>query len=153
MNSSIDFVVISQYNDSSNNINRPISVSTFKVNGLGLELNLDKSVYNVGGTVRGTINISKSNPDIYIRTIEIILIATEKATASSNRSVATTMYENRYKIRDWKEKQNCPFEIDIPKDVVKSYRGKYSEIVWETKAKVDLPLSHDLNTEAMIEVV
>lgn len=152
VNSSIDFVVISQYNDSSNNINRPISVSTFKVNGLGLELDLDKSVYNVGDTVRGTINISKSNPDIYIRTIEIILIATEKATAL-DKSVATTVYENKYKIRDWKEKQNCPFEIDIPKDVVKSYRGKYSEIVWEIKAKVDLPLSHDLNAEAMIEVV
>jgi hypothetical protein len=42
--------------------------------------------------------------------------------------------------------------VGIPEDVIKSYRGKYSEIIWEVKAKVDLPLSQDLNAEAMIEV-
>src|SRR6476469_10144858 len=150
VNSSINFDVISQSNNS--NFNGPVSVSTYKVNGLELKLDLYKSVYNVGDTIRGTINISKSNPDIDIRAIEIILIATEKATAS-NRIVATSMYENKYKITDWKEKQDCPFEINIPEDVVKSYRGKYSEIIWEIKAKIDLPLSQDLNAEAMIEVI
>jgi len=150
VNSSIYFDVISQSNNS--NFNGPVSVSTYKVNGLELKLDLYKSVYNVSDTIRGTINISKSNPDIDIRAIEIILIATEKATAS-NRIVATSMYGNKYKITDWKEKQDCPFEINIPEDVVKSYRGKYSEIIWEIKAKIDLPLSQDLNTEAMIEVI
>jgi hypothetical protein len=150
VNSSINFDVISQSNNS--NFNRPVSVSTYKVNGLELKLDLYKSLYNVGDTIRGTINISKSNPDIDIRAIEIILIATEKATAS-NRIIATTMYENKYKITDWKEKQDCPFEINIPENVVKSYRGKYSEIIWEVKAKIDLPLSQDLNAEVMIEVI
>ena len=150
VNSSINFDVISQSNNS--NFNGPVSVSTYKVNGLELKLDLYKSVYNVGDTIGGKINISKSNPDIDIRAIEIILIATEKATAS-NRIVATSMYENKYKITDWKEKQDCPFEINIPEDVVKSYRGKYSEIIWEIKAKIDLPLSQDLNAEAMIEVI
>jgi len=124
VNSSINFDVISQSNNS--NFNGPVSVSTYKVNGLELKLDLYKSVYNVGDTIGGKINISKSNPDIDIRAIEIILIATEKATAS-NRIVATSMYENKYKITDWKEKQDCPFEINIPEDVVKSYRGKYSD--------------------------
>jgi len=150
VNSSINFDVISQSNNS--NFNGPVSVSTYKVNGLELKLDLYKSVYNVGDTIGGKINISKSNPDIDIRAIEIILIATEKATAS-NRIVATSMYENKYKITDWKEKQDCPFEINIPEDVVKSYRGKYSEIIWEIKAIIDLPLSQDLNAEAMIEVI
>jgi hypothetical protein len=63
------------------------------------------------------------------------------------------MYENKYKITYWKEKQNCPFEINIPEDVTRSYRGKYSEIIWEIKTKIDLPLSQDLNAEAMIEVI
>ena len=150
VNSSINFDVISQSNNS--NFNGPVSVSTYKVNGLELKLDLYKSVYNVGDTIRGTINISKSNPDIDIRAIEIILIATEKATAS-NRIVATSMYGNKYKITDWKEKQDCPFEINIPEDVVKSYRGKYSEIIWEIKAKIDLPLSQDLNAVVLIEVI
>jgi len=150
VNSSINFDVISQSNNS--NFNGPVSVSTYKVNGLELKLDLYKSVYNVGDTIRGKINISKSNPDIDIRAIEIILIATEKATAS-NRIVATSMYGNKYKITDWKEKQDCPFEINIPEDVVKSYRGKYSEIIWKIKAIIDLPLSQDLNAEAMIEVI
>ena len=97
VNSSINFDVISQSNNS--NFNGPVSVSTYKVNGLELKLDLYKSVYNVGDTIRGKINISKSNPDIDIRAIEIILIATEKATAS-NRIVATSMYENKYKITD-----------------------------------------------------
>jgi hypothetical protein len=150
LNSSINFDVISQYNNSS--FNRPISVSTFKVNDLELKLDLDKSVYNAGDTMRVTINIKKLNPDIEIRAIEIILTATEKATAS-NRIVATTVYENRRKIVDWDDKQNCPFEINIPQDIIKSYRGKYSEIIWEIKAKIDLPLSQDLNADSMIEVI
>ena len=152
VNSSINFEVTSQYNNNSNISSRPISISTFKANDLGLKLELDKSVYNIGDTSRGTINVSKLNPDIDIRAVEIILIATERATAS-NRTVTTTIYENRYKINAWKEKQNCPFEIDIPEDVIKSYRGMYSEIIWEIKAKIDLPLSQDLNAEAMIEII
>jgi len=44
-------------------------------------------------------------------------------------------------------------KINIPEDVVKSYRGKYSEIIREIKAKIDLPLSQDLNAEVMIEVI
>jgi len=44
-------------------------------------------------------------------------------------------------------------KINIPEDVVKSYRGKYSEIIWKIKAIIDLPLSQDLNAEAMIEVI
>src|SRR5215218_9525757 len=82
VNSSINFEVISQY-DNNSNISRPISVSTFKGNYLELKLDLDKSVYNAGDTIRGTINVSKLNPNIDIRGIEIILIATEKATASN----------------------------------------------------------------------
>ena len=152
VNSSINFEVISSQYDNNSNISRPISVSTFKTNDLVLKLDLDKSVYNAGDKIRGTINISKLNPDIDIRGIETILIATEKATASS-RIVASTMYENKYKITDWKEKQDCPFEIDIPGDVIKSYRGRYSEIIWEIKAKVDLPLSQDLNAVALIEII
>ena len=152
VNSSINFEVISSQYDNNSNISRPISVSTFKTNDLVLKLDLDKSVYNAGDKIRGTINISKLNPDIDIRRIETILIATEKATASS-RIVASTMYENKYKITDWKEKQDCPFEIDIPGDVIKSYRGRYSEIIWEIKAKVDLPLSQDLNAVALIEII
>ena len=152
VNSSINFEVISSQYDNNSNISRPISVSTFKTNDLVLKLDLDKSVYNAGDKIRGTINISKLNPDIDIRGIETILIATEKATASS-RIVASTMYENKYKITDWTEKQDCPFEIDIPGDVIKSYRGRYSEIIWEIKAKVDLPLSQDLNAVALIEII
>ena len=99
VNSSINFEVISSQYDNNSNISRPISVSTFKTNDLVLKLDLDKSVYNAGDKIRGTINISKLNPDIDIRRIETILIATEKATASS-RIVASTMYENKYKITD-----------------------------------------------------
>jgi len=150
VNSSINFEVISQYNNSSN-ISRPISVSTSNRNGLGLKLDLDKSVYNAGDIIRGTININKLNLDIDIRGIEIILISTEKATAS-NRIVATTIYEEKYKITNWKEKQSCPFEINIPDVIVRSYHGRYSEIIWEVKAKIDLPLSQDLNTVTMIEI-
>jgi len=152
VNSSINFEVISSQYDNNSNISRPISVSTFKTNDLVLKLDLDKSVYNAGDKIRGTINISKLNPDIDIRGIETILIATEKATASS-RIVASTMYENKYKITDWKEKQDCPIEIDIPRDVIKSYRRRYSEIRWEIKAKVDLHLRQDLNAVALIEII
>jgi hypothetical protein len=151
VNSSINFEIISsRYNDS--NINRPISVSSSNKNDLVLKLDLDKSVYNAGDIIIGTINISKLNPDIDIRGIEIILTATEKATAS-NKIVTTKIHENKYKIKDWIEKQNCPFEINIPDVIVKSYRGRYSEIIWEVKAKIDLPLSQDLNAVALIEII
>ena len=119
---------------------------------LDLKLDLDKSVYNAGDIIIGTINISKLNFDIDIRGIEIILTATEKATAS-NRIVTTKMFEDKCKITNWKEKQNCPFEIYIPEIVTRSYRGRYSDIIWKIKAKIDLPLSQDLNTVTMIEII
>jgi hypothetical protein len=151
VNSSINFDVISQSNNSSN-FNRPISVSTSNRNGLDLKLEVDKSVYDTDDIIKGTINVNKLNSEIDIRGTEIKLIATEKATAQ-NRIVSSTMYENKYKIVDWKEKQDCPFEIDIPEDVIKSYRGRYSELKWEVKSKIDLPLSQDLNAVALIEVI
>jgi hypothetical protein len=83
VNCSINFDVISPQNNnnSNSNIDRPISVSSSNGNDLGLKLDLYKSVYNAGDIVKGTINTSKLNPDIDIRIIEIIMTATEKATA------------------------------------------------------------------------
>src|SRR3954454_8982056 len=135
VNSSINFEVISSQYDNNSNTNRPISVSSSNRNSLVLKLDLDKSVYNAGDIIRGTINISKLKPNIDIRGVEIILTATEKATAS-NRIVTTKMFEDKCKITNWKEKQNCPFKINIPEIVTKSYRGRYSEIIWEIKAKI-----------------
>ena len=111
VNSSINFEVISSQYDNSNT-NRPISVSSSNRKFLVLKLDLDKSVYNAGDIIRGTINISKLHSNIDIRGVEIILTATEKATAS-NRIITTKMFEDKCKITNWKEKQNCPFEIYI----------------------------------------
>ena len=54
---------------------------------------------------------------------------------------------------DWKENQPIPFELNVPQKAAKSYKGKYSEVIWEIKSKVDIPLKNDLNAVATIVII
>jgi hypothetical protein len=63
------------------------------------------------------------------------------------------MFENKFTMIDWNERENCPLEINIPENVIKSYHGRYSEIIWEVISKVDLSLRQDFNIISMIEVL
>jgi hypothetical protein len=40
------------------------------------------------------------------------------------------IYKDNYKIMDWKENQPIPFELNVPQKAAKSYKGKYSEVIW-----------------------
>jgi hypothetical protein len=58
------------------------------------------------------------------------------------------IYKEYYKIMNWKENPSIPFELNVPQKAAKIYKGKYSEVIWEIKSKVDIPLKNDLNTVA-----
>ena len=54
---------------------------------------------------------------------------------------------------DWKENPSIPFELNVPQKAAKSYKGKYSEVIWEIKSKVDIPLKNHLNAVAIIVII
>ena len=119
-----------------------------------------KNVYKAGDIIEGTIFIGKPKPNsttipqkttTTIRSIKIKLIATEYATASKRDETSVIQsYDNE--ITNWKENEETPFEIKIPEEVDKSYRSKLSELYWEIKATVDIPLEKDLDAISRIEI-
>jgi hypothetical protein len=41
---------------------------------------------------------------------------------------------------DGKENHSIPLELNVPQKAPKNYKGKYSEVTWEIKSKVEIPL-------------
>jgi hypothetical protein len=160
-NASVSFDVISITKENNNYpTNSKFYSSNKSSKGLYINLVIPKNVYKAGDIIEGTIFIGKPKPNsttipqkttTTIRSIKIKLIATEYATAS--KRVDTSVIQSiDNEISNWKENEETPFEIKIPEEVDKSYRSKLSELYWEIKANLDIPMDKDLNAIARIEI-
>ena len=68
----------------------------------------------------------------------------------------TEIYPNYQEKAEWNKGDNSsiiPFETHVPKDIRRSYLGKYSDYYWLLEAKVDIPWSDDLYDRAIIQIV
>ncbi len=154
-NASTSFDVISITKENNNYpTNSKIYSSNKSSKGLYINLVMSKNIYKIEDTIEGTIFIGKPKPNstttTTIRSIKIKLIATEYATASKRDETSVIQsYDNE--ITNWKENEETPFEIKIP-EVNKRYRSKLSELYWEIKATVDIPLEKDLDAISRIEI-
>jgi hypothetical protein len=92
-----------------------------------------------------------------IRKIEIILGAIEFAQAKGKKK--RTEIHPKYKEKiEWNEGSDnsgvvAPFEMHIPKEIKRSYIGKYSEYYCLIEAKVDIPWSDDLYDRSIVQIV
>lgn len=69
------------------------------------------------------------------------------------RNVTTIVQSIDNEILDWKENKETPFKFKIPESITKSYRSKLSELYWEIKANVDIPMRSDLNAISKLEII
>src|SRR5215217_146372 len=121
--------------------------------GIRLELEGEgnKNTFSPGDIIRGKITIEDSKISSKIRKVELILGAVEFVQAQGKKK-RTNIYPN-YKEEiegkiEWNKddnSSNIQFETHIPKDIRRSYLGKYSEYYWLLEAKVDIPWSDDLS--------
>ncbi len=103
-----------------------------------------QNIFSPGETIRGKITIESSKKVPKIRKIQTILAAIEFAQAQrkKKRIEIYPKYEQRI---EWNEAGDnssvVRFEVHIPKEISRSYLGKYSEYYWLLEAKVNKPWS------------
>jgi hypothetical protein len=129
--------------------------------GIRLELEGDdkNNTFSPGEIIRGKIIIEDSKLSPKIRKAELILGAIEFAQAQGKKKRTEIFPNYKEKIKgkiEWNKDDNSsviPFETHIPKDIKRSYLGKYSEYYWLLEAKVDIPWSDDLSARTIIQIV
>jgi hypothetical protein len=127
--------------------------------GIRLELEGGKNTFSPGEIIRGKITIEDSKLSPKIRKAELILGAIEfvQAQGQKKRTEIFPNYKEKIKGKiEWNKDDNSsviPFETHIPKDIKRSYLGKYSEYYWLLEAKVDIPWSDDLSARTIIQIV
>ena len=127
---------------------------------LDLEGGDDKNnTFSPGEIIRGKIIIEDSKISPKIRKAELILGAIEfvQAQGKKKRTEIFPNYKEKVKGKiEWNKDDNSSiiqFETHIPKDIRRSYLGKYSEYYWLLEAKVDIPWSDDLSASTIIQIV
>jgi Vacuolar protein sorting-associated protein 26 len=119
----------------------------------------DKNTFSPGDTIRGKIIIEDSKIAPKIRKSELVLGAIEfvQARGQKKRTEIFPNYKEKLEGKiEWNKEDNSSnikFETHIPKDVKRSYLGKYSEYYWLLEAKVDIPWSDDLYSRTIIQIV
>ena len=127
--------------------------------GIRLELEGEKNTFSPGEIIRGKIIIEDSKISSKIRKAELILGAIEfvQAQGKKKRTEIFPNYKEKIKGKiEWNKddnSSNIPFETHIPKDIKRSYLGKYYEYYWLLEAKVDIPWSDDLYDRTIIQIV
>ena len=154
INTSTSINVVSIKEEKNNNNNSTIYVSDkSSKKGLYIKLIVAKNIYKIGDTIEGTIFIGKpSSIATTIRSIKMKLIGTEYAIARGKK-VTTVIQNIDNEIINWKENEETPFKVKIPETITKSYRSKLSELYWEIKVTVDIPMDSDLNALAKIKII
>ena len=125
--------------------------------GIRLELEGEgnKNTFSPGDIIRGKITIEDSKISPKIRKVELILGAIEFVQAQGKKE-RTEIYPNYKEKIEWNKGDNSsiiPFETHIPKEIRRSYLGKYSEYYCLLEAKVDIPWSDDLYDRAIIQII
>jgi hypothetical protein len=105
-------------------------------------LKIEKTSYFPEEIMKGEIFIHKSISNL--RRIELVLMGTEVS-----RAGGYTDY-NKDELKENLDKYNnnlkqIPFEVKIPKDIIMSYKGKYSEFGWELNIRFDRSIRSDIN--------
>jgi len=121
--------------------------------GISARLSLEdsKNTFSPGDTIKRKLIVENSSGK-RIKNAEIILRGIESTYASNNTRISTI---ETYKQKvDFNEDSNiAPFEIQIPKEVKRSYKAVYSKYYWEIDAKLDIAGSRDLHASTNIQVV
>jgi Arrestin (or S-antigen), N-terminal domain len=116
-----------------------------------LYLQDNKNIFSPGDTIKGNLTVENFSGK-RISNAKIILSGMESVSASDNSKTSTIeAYEQKV---EFKEGDNSVlFEIQIPKEVNRSYRAVYSKYYWEIALKLDISGSRDLETWTNIQIV
>jgi hypothetical protein len=113
-------------------------------------LNIEKTSYFPDETIKGEILIHKSISNL--RRIELVLMGIEISRASgytdhnkSEHKKDLDKYNNNLK--------EIEFEMKIPKDIKRSYKGKYSEFGWQFNIRFNRSFRSDIDVSIPIIII
>ena len=123
--------------------------------------------YSPGHTVKGKVILllplnqeeEEEEKSKKIRGMKVTLNGIEHAFAQGFQRISTIeKYEKNIELNRNENLANTdnnaiPFELEIPRGINQSYRGKYSEYFWGLEAKVNIAWSSDINARTIIEIV
>ena len=109
-----------------------------------------KNIFSLGDTIKGKLTIENSSGK-KINNVKIILSGIEGVSASES-SKTSTIEEDERNV-EFKEGDSVPFEIQIPKEVNRSYKAVHSKYYWEIALELDIAGSADLHTWTNIQIV
>jgi hypothetical protein len=114
-----------------------------------------QNIFSPGENIPGKITIESSKKLPKIRKIQTILAAIEFAQAQrkKKRTEIYPIYEHMIKWNEGNSSSVVTFEVHIPKEIRRSYLGKYSEYYCLLEAKVDIPCSDDLFYCIIIQII
>jgi hypothetical protein len=113
-------------------------------------LNLERTSFFLDETIKGEIFIHKSISNL--RRVELVLMGTE----TSRASIYTDYNKSEHKKNLDKYNNNLKqftFEMKIPKDIKRSYKGKYSEFSWQFNIRFNRSFRSDINVAIPIIIV
>jgi hypothetical protein len=112
------------------------------------------NTFSSGDTIKGKLIVENSNEGKSIKNAEIILKGIESTYASNITRISTIeTYNQKVEFNGVEDSNSAPFEIQIPKEVKRSYKAVYSKYYWEIDAKLDIAGSRDLHVSTNIQIV
>jgi hypothetical protein len=127
-----------------------------------ISLQLDKSVYRPGETVRGTIHLIVHS-DLRPRNVLLHAFGEEVTTLGPNTLMTQHSHPFDLSFNLWsptahddrlpKGEYDFPFEFALPPALPPSFNGEFTRIVYLLEAKVDLALHTDVRGEQVLSIL
>ena len=127
-----------------------------------ISLQLDKSVYRPGETVRGTIHLIVRS-DLRPRNVLLHAFGEEVTTLGPNTLMTQHSHPFDLSFNLWspsahddrllKGEYDFPFDFALPPALPPSFNGEFTRIVYLLEAKVDLALHTDIRGEQVLHIL
>jgi hypothetical protein len=127
-----------------------------------ISLQLDKSNYRPGETVRGTVHLIASS-DLRPRNVLLHAFGEEVTTLGPNTLMTQHSHPFDLSFNLWsptahddklpKGEYDFPFDFALPPALPPSFNGEFTRIVYLLEAKVDLALHTDIRSEQVLHIL
>lgn len=116
-----------------------------------LELSLESSTLEIGGTLAGAVSTSNTR-QTQIRALDLFLVSIE---ASTQTSFSYVVRKARWRIHDGQpeEGQSIPFRVALPRDLQVAFTAPNFQVSWALEVVADVVWGFDATLRAPVKVV
>jgi hypothetical protein len=128
-------------------------VTAHDESGRQIGLELPRSVYRLGETIRGSVRIARPGAG-RSRRLVIELLSRERGSAQGIWAEDVEREaDSRVELEHVAEDSSYPFAFKVPDSAAPTFQGEHSELNWHVRARLDVARSHDLIAEVKVTIV